>query len=93
MLIHSHSSLENHARFQTKNGQSVYRSQTKTAQKPYRWGGTYRGRGGGGYEAHFKSSHCSYHTMKVDMILAVEKIQARTGIEPLPLRLTYPVPR
>ena len=93
MLIHSHSSLENHARFQTKMDKVYTRSQTKTAQKSYPMGRHIPGGGGGGYEAHFKSSHCSYHTMKVDMILAVEKIQARTGIEPLPLRLTYPVPR
>ena len=92
MLIHSHSSLENHARFQTKMDKVYTVLRPKRRKNPTRWGGTYGG-GGGGYEAHFKSSHGSYHTMKVDMILAVEKIQARTGIEPLPLRSTYPVPR
>ena len=92
MLIHSHSSLENHARFQTKMDKVYTRSQTKTAQKPYPME-RHIPRGEEGHEAHFKSSHCSYHTMKVDMILAVGKIQARTGIEPLPLRLTYPVSR
>ena len=50
MLIHSHSSLENHARFQTEMDKVYTRFQTKTAQKPY----------------------CSYHAMKVEMILAVE---------------------
>ena len=93
MLIHSHSSLENHARFQTKMDKVYTVLRPKRRKNPTRWGGTYRG---GGVIRHIlkaHSSHCSYHTMKVDMILAVEKIQARTGIEPLPLRLTYPVPR
>ena len=34
-FIHSHSSLENHTRFQTKMGKVYTRFQTKTAQKPY----------------------------------------------------------
>ena len=91
MLIHSHSSFENHERFQTKMDK-VYTVLRPKRRKNPTDGAAHTG-GGGGYEAHFKSSHCSYHTMKVDMILALEKIQARTGIEPLPLRLTYPVPR
>ena len=43
-FIHSHSSLENHTRFQTKMGKVYTRFQTKTAQKHYPilgWGGTY----------------------------------------------------
>ena len=34
-FIHSHSSRENHARFQTKLGKIYTRLQTKKAQKPY----------------------------------------------------------
>ena len=34
-FIHSHSSLENHTRFQTKMGKVYTRLQTKTAQKPH----------------------------------------------------------
>ena len=40
-FIHSRSSLENHTRFQTKMGKIYNRFQTKTAQNPTRWGGTY----------------------------------------------------
>ena len=35
------SALENHTRFQTKMGKVYTRFQTKTAQKPARWGSTY----------------------------------------------------
>ena len=38
-FIHSHSSLENHTRFQTKMDKVYTRFQTKT--DPTRWGGTY----------------------------------------------------
>ena len=39
--IHSSSSLENNTRFQTKMCKVYSRFQTKKAQKPYPWGGTY----------------------------------------------------
>ena len=37
-FIHSHSTLENHTRFQTKNGQSIY---LFSDQNSTRWGGSY----------------------------------------------------
>ena len=43
MLIHSHSSLENHARFQTKMDKVYTVLRPKRHKNPTRWGGTYRG--------------------------------------------------
>ena len=40
-FIQFRSSLENHTRFQAKMGEVCTRFQTKTAQKPYLWSGTY----------------------------------------------------
>ena len=40
-FIHARSSLENHTRFQTKMVKVYTHFQTKRAQNPTRWGGTY----------------------------------------------------
>ena len=55
MLIHSHSSLENHARFQTKMDKVYTVLRPKRRKNPTRWGGTYRG--GGGVMRHILKAH------------------------------------